>query len=93
MPMLGKNKKMNQNATETLDQLKKFVAQQASDDASLPAGEKRHQARVVREVLSDQVTSSKTLKRLIDEYMAGRTLARQRSKVGQKKKTPDLAFS
>ncbi len=66
---------MNQNATETLSELKEFVAQQASEDASLPASEKRHQAQVVRDVLSDQIASPKTLKRLIDEYIAGCALS------------------
>ena len=66
---------MNQNATETLNQLRKFVAQQASDDASLPADEKAHQTQVVREVLSDQISSPKTLKRLIDAYIAGCSLS------------------
>lgn len=66
---------MNQNATDTLSELKEFVVQQASEDASLPVSEKRHQAQVVRDVLSDQVASPKTLKRLIDEYIAGCALA------------------
>ncbi len=77
--MLVKNKKMNQNATDTLSELQEFVAQQASDDASLPAGEKRHQAQVVKDVLSDQITSPKTLKRLIDEYIAGCSLRRTKT--------------
>jgi ATP-dependent protease Clp ATPase subunit len=70
---------MNQNATDTLTELKEFVAQQASEDASLSVSEKRHQAQVVREVLSDQVASPKTLKRLIDEYIAGCSLSRTKT--------------
>lgn len=70
---------MNQNATDTLNELKKFVAQQASEDASLPVSEKRHQAQVVRDVLSDQIASPKTLKRLVDEYIAGCALTRAKT--------------
>lgn len=67
---------MNQNSTETLSELEEFVVQQASEDACLPVSEKRHQAQVVRDVLSDQVASPKTLKKLIDEYIAGCTLSK-----------------
>lgn len=70
---------MNQNATDTLSELQEFVTQQASEDADLPVGEKRHQAQVVKDVLSDQVTSPKTLKRLIDEYIAGCALTRTKT--------------
>lgn len=74
--MLSKKYKMNQNTTDTLSELEEFVEQQAHEDASLPAGEKRHQAQVVKDVLNDQVASPKTLKRLLDEYMAGCALPR-----------------
>ena len=77
--MLVKNKKMNQNATETLSELKEFVVQQASEDACLPVSERRHQAEVVRGVLHDQVASPKTLKRLIDEYIAGCALSKAKT--------------
>lgn len=70
---------MNQNATETLSELKEFVAQQASEDACLPVSEKRHQAQVVRDVLREQIASPKTLKRLIDEYIAGCALPRAKT--------------
>lgn len=70
---------MNQNATDTLSELQEFVAQQASDDAGLPAGEKRHQAQVVKAVLSNEVSSPKTLKKLIDRYIAGCALPRTKT--------------
>lgn len=79
MQASDKNKKMNQDATDTLTELEEFVTQQASEDADLPVGEKRHQAQVVKDVLSDQVASPKTLKRLIDEYIAGCALTRAKT--------------
>ena len=79
MRLLGKHKKMNQNATDSLSELKKFVAQQASEDACLPASEKRHQAEVVKDVLGAQIASPKTLKRLINDYIAGCALNRAKT--------------
>ncbi|MDO8592082.1 MAG: hypothetical protein Q7R60_04185 [bacterium] len=70
---------MNQNATDTLTELEEFVEQQAFEDASLPASERRHQTQVVKDVLSDQITSPKALKRLIDEYIAGCALPRAKT--------------
>lgn len=62
---------MNQNATDTLSELQEFVVQQSSEDAFLPVSEKRHQARVVKDVLREQIANPKTLKRLVDKYIAG----------------------
>ncbi len=70
---------MNQNATDTLSELKEFVVQQASEDASLSVSEKHHQAQVVKDVLRDQVANPKTLKRLINEYITGCALARTKT--------------
>lgn len=55
---------------DTLAELEEFVTQQAHDDAELPISEERHQAQVVKEVLSDQIDNPKTLKRFVDEYIA-----------------------
>lgn len=68
---LDKNKEMKQTKPGSLAELEEFVSRQAHDDAGLPPSEKRHQAQVVIEVLSDEVANPKTLKKLIDEYLVG----------------------
>jgi predicted restriction endonuclease len=65
-----KNKNMKQTKHDSINELEEFVTQQAHDDADLPSSEKRHQTQVVIDVLSDEVVNPKTLKKLIDEYIA-----------------------
>lgn len=62
---------MKHKHIDSLSELEEFVTQQAHDDAGLSPNEKRHQAQVVIEVLSDEVANPKTLKKLIDEYLVG----------------------
>ncbi len=69
--MSDKNKNMKQTKHDSISELEEFVTQQAHEDAELPIGETRHQAQVVKDVLSDEVVNQKTLNRLIDEYIAG----------------------
>lgn len=61
---------MKHTKHDTISELEEFVIQQAHEDAELPLSEKRHQAQVVIGVLSDEVVNPKTLKKLIDEYVA-----------------------
>ena len=67
---------MKLKTTDTYAELEEFVIQQASDDALLSPSEKHHQTEVVKGVLSDQVSDPKTLKKLLDEYIAKRSLPR-----------------
>ena len=49
-------------------ELREFVAYQASEDAMLPRSERRHQAQLVKDVLSQEVTNAKLLKELLVTY-------------------------
>ena len=56
------------NATGILSELREFVRTQASEDARLSAGERRHQAEIVTDVLKQEAPSAKALQTLKNEY-------------------------
>ena len=54
--------------TEALSELREFVAQQAAEDALLPPPERRHQAALVKDVLNQEVSSSRLVQELLGSY-------------------------
>ncbi len=56
---------------DTLSELRDFVAQQAAEDAVLPVGERRYQAELVRDVLSQEPLKPSAIKELVNDYSAG----------------------
>lgn len=49
-------------------ELKKFVIDQAAEDAALPSGERRHQEQLVTDVLKQEAPSTRALNELIALY-------------------------
>ena len=59
---------MNTLATTPLTELQEFVLNQAEKDATLPLDERIHQAEIVSDVLSQEASTPKNLKKLLREY-------------------------
>jgi len=49
-------------------ELRQFVAVQGLEDASLSPAERRHQKRLVTDVLRQEVSNAKLLRELISDY-------------------------
>jgi hypothetical protein len=60
----NKIKNMKTNITD----LKDFVTHQATEDAALPASERKYQEQLVADVLGQETTSNKMFKELLTLY-------------------------
>lgn len=61
-----------QNSThESLSELHDFVATQAAEDAVLDANERRYQAELVADVLTQEPLKPAVIKSLVKEYSSG----------------------
>lgn len=61
--------------TKTLTELKDFVTHQAAEDAVLSVGERKHQEKLVADVLGQETPNSKILKELLNLYCTERQAA------------------
>ncbi len=53
---------------ESISELKDFIRHQAAEDAVLDAGERRYQAQLVKDVLSQERLKPNVFKSLISDY-------------------------
>ena len=57
--------------TESISELRDFVATQAAEDAVLDASERRYQADLVKDVLNHEPLKASMIKELIGDYSKG----------------------
>lgn len=55
-------------SNDSISELKDFVRNQAAEDAVLDAGERRYQAQLVRDVLSQEHLNPSVFKSLVSDY-------------------------
>lgn len=53
---------------ESISELKDFVLHQAAEDAVLDAGERRYQAQLVKDVLSQEHLKPQVFRSLVNDY-------------------------
>ncbi|MBX4197447.1 hypothetical protein KW801_02745 [Candidatus Saccharibacteria bacterium] len=62
-------------STNILSELREFVVYQAAEDAVLPSSERKHQEKLVADVLGQEALSGKSLKELLALYRTERQAA------------------